>query len=211
MKKVILVILLIILTAGVSGGGVYLWERGINEKEITILQNTIDNLEKQVISKVENNTSTNKTSGLKTYTDEKYGFSIQLPNNWVKLVNNKSKDIMDFETTNKDDYLRLFIYKLDNPEKKNLQQVLDDASSCPPENRMGCLPAPDVSNWQKLNILGKPAFLSNVAIGATEGTDASYYLYVDFGNYFLVFRGATDYDHIDDFQQVYNDIIQTIK
>ena len=75
---------------------------------------------------------------------------------------------------------------------------------------MGCPGATNTRNWQKINVMSKPALLSNEAAGIAEGPAKNYYLYIDFGNFFLVFRG-TDWGKIENFQDTFNKIINTIK
>ena len=51
MKKAILMIVVAVVIAGVSGGGVYLWQQGVVEKEKASLMNEISILQKQISQK----------------------------------------------------------------------------------------------------------------------------------------------------------------
>ena len=86
MKKTILVIVLLVVVAGVSGGGVYLWQKSKKTSPTSAL--------------------TSQTN-LKTYTNEKYSYQLNYPDNVGLAVpgmisppaDSKSDDIVFYEYT----------------------------------------------------------------------------------------------------------------
>lgn len=90
MKKVLLIILLIVIVAGISGGGVYLWQTNKANINKQILQNQTDNLNKQIEI---NGTSSNQESkqvsletdnvaNWKTYENKEIGISFKYPSEY---------------------------------------------------------------------------------------------------------------------------------
>ena len=86
MKKTILMIVVAVLIAGVSGGGVYLWQSSnlknteqSLQQQITALKNKI--VSQQNIAEPNNNTVVDETAGWKTYTQAEYGYSFKYPVN----------------------------------------------------------------------------------------------------------------------------------
>jgi len=91
MKKIILTILFIIVVAGVSGGGVYLWQRGVSNKEKENLTSELNTLQKQssqsqaqqTATQPQKNIAANDTASWKTYTDTKNSFNFKYPSDAV--------------------------------------------------------------------------------------------------------------------------------
>lgn len=93
MKKIILIILFIIFIAGLSGGGVWYWQKNIWDKEKAQLTNELYNLKTQ-------KSMTN--SSWQTYINQKdLKFTISYPNDWVAenqtdgriwIISKKSKE-----------------------------------------------------------------------------------------------------------------------
>jgi len=102
MKPIWIMLITIILTGAVIGGGVYYWQN----KKITNVKNDLNSqittLQKQVTDLKEASgvaaTSTpttntvDETANWKTYTNEAYGFSFKYPSDWSILKFNWSSD-----------------------------------------------------------------------------------------------------------------------
>ena len=206
MKKTIFMILVAILIAGVSGGGVYFWQKSILDKEKAILTIELNDLKRQK-SNIENTTN----SASKSYAIAEYGLKIQFPNNWIeaqetnpgtiefRLINRNASEVLGSD---------LKIYKLDKPEGQTLQQYFDnlhDSTCAKATTPLGCAPKFDVSKWENIKIDGKDAVFSGLSqiYGGKE-----YYIYIDFERYFLVFRGL-DLGTLNNFEQSFTDIVKT--
>lgn len=77
MKKILLSILVLIIVAGVSGGGAYLWFSNKVNLEIQSLNKQVSGLQKA--NQNDNGKPSNTQAIAGTYINEKYGFSFQYP------------------------------------------------------------------------------------------------------------------------------------
>jgi len=104
------VIISILLTAVLAGSIVYFWQKPANEKTISNLEQKIASLERQISTMDKTKATpqptslpelspapiTKPTANLKTYSNEKYGFSFSYPQSWV--VEQKDGDRISFSS-----------------------------------------------------------------------------------------------------------------
>jgi len=95
-KLLVVVVISVLVTAAVTGSVVYFWQKSINEKEVSNLEQKIFSLEEQIstidktkvisqpdsFSDISPTPITEPTANLKTYSNEKYRFSFNYPQNW---------------------------------------------------------------------------------------------------------------------------------
>lgn len=76
-KTVWPIVVAVIITAFIIGGGVWYWQRTINQKAQQALQQEIDNLKSQIEQLRQSEID---TSGWKIYQNDEYGFEFKYPN-----------------------------------------------------------------------------------------------------------------------------------
>ncbi|MDD5732054.1 MAG: hypothetical protein PHU42_04145 [Patescibacteria group bacterium] len=111
MKKTILIITLVIIVAGISGGGVYLWQKSVNRKNPTQNANNIVEKSSQENCSINQNNAlclpedlklSQNILGSKTFKSERYGIEFNVPATYNVSVNHDflSNDVVSFSTDN---------------------------------------------------------------------------------------------------------------
>lgn len=100
------VVLVVILVALISGGGIYAWQANKSTSEKAQLQSQITSLQSQLnqqkttpattptTTTPTTTTTTDETADWKTYTNEKYGYSFKYPKGWIVASYSKDEDVV---------------------------------------------------------------------------------------------------------------------
>jgi type II secretory pathway pseudopilin PulG len=196
LKNIWRIIIAIVVTAIIVGGGVYVWQKSILKsseqslrQQITSLENQINQLKQNSSQSIldgqpkkktndiveDEKTAPNKTDDWSNYTNSKYSYSIKYPNSWFNLPNYGAPDT-DKYFSNKNvgaplemgsDGIWITIRISDNNDNLSLSEW----ASKNPGN-----PQSEISNVRNVSINGVPAIQQVEDFTKAEGTEGGYSL-----------------------------------
>jgi len=231
-KNIWIIVIAIIVTALVTGGGVYSWQSLVLnstekslQQQITFLENQISQLKQDLSQPVteeqkkeENNniakddtTLPDTTSDSNNYTNSKYGYSIKYPSGWFNLPNYGAPDTNKY-FSNKNvgaplemgsDGIWITIRISDNNDNLSLAEwALESPGS----------PQAKISNVRNISINGVSAIQQIEDFTKAEGTEGGYSLatYLMKGNKVYSIKSLTlDSGTSDQYTDEYNLIVES--